>query len=165
MKHDSGFVIYSVHAAEMCSFSDYFPSLRKGSIGLRNQHVFCISVRHKFQLSITAAPSIEATMSRSVETSETCMSLSTEMESWKLTPSDWKQRFSASHSLLSEFELAKSDESSVLPTSFLSSSLSKLPLVETYQAKQITQCYIFPRSNNKGNCILRLNSRAHRQSV
>ena len=54
MKHDSGFVIYSVHAAEMCSFSDYSPSLRKGSIGLRNQHVFCISVCHKF----TAEPSL-----------------------------------------------------------------------------------------------------------
>jgi len=53
MKHDSGFVIYSVHAAEMCSFSDYSPSLRKG-----NQHVVCISVCHKFQLSVTAAPGI-----------------------------------------------------------------------------------------------------------
>jgi hypothetical protein len=100
--------------------------------------------------------------SNNVGTSETCV-LSTQTESSKSTPSDWKQRFSASHSLLSESELAKSDESSVLSTSFLSSSLRKLPLIETYQAKQITQGYIFPRPNNKaGNCILRLNSIAHR---
>jgi hypothetical protein len=104
-------------------------------------------------------------MPRTVGTSESCV-LSTEMESWKSNPSDWKQRFNISRSLLSESELAESDEWSVLSTSFLSSSLRKLPLVETYQAKQFSHGYIFPRPNNKTeNCILLLNSKAHMQSV
>ena len=43
------------------------------------------------------------------------------------------QCLSASQPLLSESELVKSDESSISSTSFLSSLLKKLPIVETYQ--------------------------------